>query len=128
MNIPKFYEVMFGVYLYVLVLQNGKYYVGISRNPEYRFYEHKTGKTSKFVRQNLPVKEIRLKLLDSTNWSNGLREETRITVKLIEKFGIESIPAYFGHLAQDFTTVDGIPIIPDAWDVKKWLQRELNTA
>lgn len=42
--------------------------------------------------------------------------------QIIEKFGIEGIPAYFGHLAQDFTTVDGIPIISDAWDVKKWLQ------
>jgi len=99
MNIPKFYEVLFGVYLYVLELQNGKYYVGISRNPEYRFYEHKTGKTSKFVRQNLPVKNIRLKLLESTDWSDGLREETRTTVKLIGKFGIENV--YGGAICGD---------------------------
>lgn len=99
MNIPKFYEVLFGVYIYVLVLQNGKYYVGISRNPEYRFYEHKTGKTSKFVRQNLPVKEIRLKLLDSTDWSDGLREETRLTAKLVEKFGLENV--YGGSITGD---------------------------
>jgi hypothetical protein len=26
------------------------------------------------------------------------------------------------HLAQDFTTVAGIPIVPNAWDVKKWLE------
>jgi predicted GIY-YIG superfamily endonuclease len=99
MIIPKFYEVLFGVYLYVLVLQNGKYYVGISRNPEYRFYEHKTGKTSEFVRQNLPIKNIRLKLLDSTDWSDGLSEETRITAKLIEKFGIENV--YGGAITGD---------------------------
>lgn len=99
MNIPKFYEVLFGVYLYVLELQNGKYYVGISRNPEYRFYEHKTGQTSKFVRQNLPVKNFRLKLLESTDWSDGLREETRITVKLIGKFGIENV--YGGAITGD---------------------------
>lgn len=42
--------------------------------------------------------------------------------QIIEKFGIEGVPAFFGHLAQDFATVDGIPIIPDAWDVKKWLE------
>ncbi|MFP4022997.1 MAG: GIY-YIG nuclease family protein [Thiohalospira sp.] len=91
MNIPKFYEVLFGVYIYVLELQNGKYYVGISRNPEYRFYEHRIGKTSKFVEQNLPIKNIRLKLLDSTDWSEGLKEETRLTVKLIGKFGLENV-------------------------------------
>jgi len=91
MNIPKFYEVLFGVYIYVLELQNSKYYVGISRNPEYRFYEHRIGKTSKFVKQNLPIKNIRLKLLDSTDWSEGLKEETRLTVKLIGKFGLENV-------------------------------------
>ena len=102
MIIPKFYEVLFGVYLYVLELQNGKYYVGISRNPEYRFYEHKIGKTSKFVRQNLPIKNIRLKLLDSTDWSDGLSEETRITVKLIEKFGVENV--YGGAITGDLSS------------------------
>lgn len=42
--------------------------------------------------------------------------------QVVENFGVEGIPAYFAHLAQDFTTVDGIPIVPDAWDVKQWLQ------
>ena len=42
--------------------------------------------------------------------------------QIIEKFGIEGVPAYFMHLLQDFTTIDGIPIIPNAWEVKSWLQ------
>ena len=42
--------------------------------------------------------------------------------QVVEKFGIEGVPAFFMHLLQDFTTVDGIPIVPRAWDVKETLQ------
>lgn len=41
---------------------------------------------------------------------------------IIEKFGIDSVPAYSMHLLQDFTTIDGIPIVPSAWNVKDALQ------
>lgn len=42
--------------------------------------------------------------------------------QIVEKFGIEGVPAYFMHLLQDFTTIDGIPTVPKAWDVKQTLQ------
>jgi len=42
--------------------------------------------------------------------------------RIIEKFGIEGVPVYFAHLIQDFATKDGIPILPNAWELKKWLQ------
>jgi hypothetical protein len=42
--------------------------------------------------------------------------------QIVEKFGIEGVPAYFMHLLQDFTTVDGLPIIPQAWDIKGALE------
>lgn len=42
--------------------------------------------------------------------------------QIVEKFGIEGVPAYFMHLLQDFTTSDGIPAVPRAWDVKDALQ------
>ena len=42
--------------------------------------------------------------------------------QIVEKFGVEGVPAYFMHLLQDFTTTDGIPIIPNAWNVKTSLQ------
>lgn len=42
--------------------------------------------------------------------------------EIIEKFGIEGVPAFFMHLLQDFTTVDGIPIVSGAWDLKDTLQ------
>lgn len=42
--------------------------------------------------------------------------------QIVEKFGVEGVPAYFMHLLQDFTTVDGIPVVPNAWDIKQALQ------
>jgi DNA/RNA endonuclease G (NUC1) len=42
--------------------------------------------------------------------------------QIVEKFGNEGVPAYFMHLLQDSTTVDGIPTIPRAWDIKETLQ------
>jgi hypothetical protein len=42
--------------------------------------------------------------------------------QIVEKFGVEGVPAYFMHLLQDFTTVDGLPVVPRVWDVKGTLQ------
>lgn len=42
--------------------------------------------------------------------------------QIIEKFGVEGVPAFTLHLLQDFTTLDGIPIIPNAWETKQLLQ------
>jgi hypothetical protein len=70
-----------------------------ARNPEQRFKEHRSGKTSKFVKENLPIKCIYLKLLDSTDWDTALLEETRQTVELIEKYGLEN--AYGGDITGD---------------------------
>jgi hypothetical protein len=38
--------------------------------------------------------------------------------QVVEIFGVEGVPAFFMHLLQDFSTVDGLPIVPRAWDVK----------
>lgn len=42
--------------------------------------------------------------------------------QIVERFGSEGVPAFFMHLLQDFTTVDGLPIVPGAWDVKDTIQ------
>ncbi|MFZ1398278.1 MAG: hypothetical protein WAS33_15340 [Candidatus Promineifilaceae bacterium] len=42
--------------------------------------------------------------------------------QVIEKFGVEGVPAFTFHLLQDFTTLDGIPIVPNAWETKQGLQ------
>lgn len=100
MNIPKYYEILFATYIYVLEFKNGKFYVGITRDPEYRFKQHRFGKTSDFVKQNLPIKYIYLKLLESTDWNLALAEETRQTAELIAKHGVENV--YGGKITGDF--------------------------
>jgi hypothetical protein len=42
--------------------------------------------------------------------------------RIVERFGVKGIPAFFMHLVQDCATVDGIPIIPKAWEVKGALE------
>ena len=42
--------------------------------------------------------------------------------EIIDRFGVEGVPAYTMHLLQDFTTIDGIPFVPNAWDAKESLQ------
>jgi len=41
---------------------------------------------------------------------------------IVERFGIEGVPAYLTHLLQDFASTDGIPVVPNAWDLKQWLE------
>ncbi len=42
--------------------------------------------------------------------------------EIIERFGVKGVPAYTMHLLQDFTTTDGIPFVPKAWQVKQGIQ------
>lgn len=42
--------------------------------------------------------------------------------QVVEKFGLEGVPAFTMHLVQDFATTDGIPVVPRAWDLKSNLE------
>jgi hypothetical protein len=42
-----------------------------------------------------------------------------VVPEIVERFGYEGIPAYICHLAQDFTSVAGLPILPNAWTMKQ---------
>lgn len=42
--------------------------------------------------------------------------------EIVEKFGVEGVPAFLTHLLQDFTSTDGVPVVPRAWDIKKHLE------
>lgn len=88
------------IYLYVLTLQNGKYYVGITSNPKQRFNEHRNGKSTYFVKQNLPIINIEQKLLGTTDRKQAERIETKKACKLMQKYGIENVNG--GYLAGDY--------------------------
>lgn len=87
----KYFDILFGIYLYILELQNGKYYVGITTTFKHRLMEHKRGSSTAFVRENLPVKSYKVGLLKSRNWYKCLDDETKVTMRLIRKKGFENV-------------------------------------
>ncbi len=42
--------------------------------------------------------------------------------EICRRFGIGGVPAYFCHMLQDFTTVDGVPFLPHSLAIKGYLQ------
>jgi len=90
----------FGIYLYILELQNGKYYVGITNNPNVRFNNHRNGETTYFVKQNLPIITIQKTLLKTTNRKEAEKIETKKALQLMKKHGIENVTG--GFLAGDY--------------------------
>ncbi|OFX87142.1 MAG: hypothetical protein A2W99_07330 [Bacteroidetes bacterium GWF2_33_16] len=88
------------IYLYVLTLQNGKYYVGITSNRIHRFDDHRNGKTTFFVKNNLPIIRIEQKLLRTTDRKQAERIETKNALQLMKKYGIDNVSG--GYLAGDY--------------------------
>lgn len=86
--------------LYVLILQNNMYYVGITRNPEARFNDHRNGNSTYFVKQNLPIISIQTKVLKTTNKREAEKIETKKALQLMKKHGIENVTG--GYLAGDY--------------------------
>lgn len=81
----------FGIYLYVLELQNERYYVGITNNPEKRFSTHRNGKSLSFVKDNLPIINIKSTLLETRDRKLAHKLEMEKTIELIQKYGIRKV-------------------------------------
>lgn len=80
-----------GIFLYTLKLQRDKYYVGISNNTDRRLKQHQRGKTVDFVKNNLPIDNFERTRLETSDRDLALQFETKKTIELIRKFGIENI-------------------------------------
>jgi len=91
MNKTKYFDELLGIYLYTLELQEDKYYVGITHNPKERIRKHKTSKSNAFVKQNLPVKNYKIELLETTDRKEAFTIETQLTIDFINHFGIENV-------------------------------------
>ncbi len=80
-NVTRFYM----AWMYILECSDGTYYVGSTKDLEYRFYEHQTRKGAKYTSRRLPVKlvysEEQERIVDAytrekqvQNWSRAKRE------------------------------------------------------
>lgn len=72
-------------YLYVLKLQQGKWYIGKSANVERRFLQHKEGKGARWTQLHQPIEILyKRKLLDSS-------DETKTTEYYMKMYGVENV-------------------------------------
>jgi len=78
-------------YVYILALENEKYYVGISRDVYKRYYEHVNRKGAHFTRIHHPVGLVCMRELNC--WSKELaeQEETKMTLFMMTLFGVENV-------------------------------------
>jgi len=72
-------------YIYALKLEEGKYYVGRSYDPDERYMQHKRGEGAAWTKKYRPIK-----LLD-TKVVTGEHDETNFTKDLMKKYGIDNV-------------------------------------
>lgn len=73
------------VSIYILSLENNKYYIGKSHNPNDRIMEHLDGKGSQFTKLYKPKKLIEI-ISDSDDY-----DEDKYTLQYMDKYGIENV-------------------------------------
>ena len=80
-------------WLYVLKLEQGKYYVGItSKTPEERFKEHMNGFfAAEWTKVYKPIKIIQTADLRVTTYERAEAYENKVTRKYIKSYGIKNV-------------------------------------
>ena len=73
------------VYIYVLLLEQGKYYVGKTTNPEFRLERHFNSGGSEWTIKYKPIKVLEI-IRDCDDY-----DEDKYTRKYMDKFGIENV-------------------------------------
>ena len=73
------------VYIYCLLLENNKYYIGKTNNPNYRLNDHLKGKGSAWTRLHKPVKLLEL----ITNCDDY--DEDKYVRIYMDKYGINNV-------------------------------------
>lgn len=73
--------------IYLLELENGKYYIGKTNRPvKERFNEHKSGKGSDWTSLHKPIR-----ILGTKTWQVDAYDEDKYTKKYMDKYGIENV-------------------------------------
>ena len=73
------------VFIYVLKLEQGKYYVGKTNNPQFRLENHCNGNGSAWTQKYKPLKVIKL-IPDCTDY-----DEDKFTRQYMDKYGIANV-------------------------------------
>jgi predicted GIY-YIG superfamily endonuclease len=80
-------------WLYILKLEQGKYYVGVtSRSVSERVSEHQHGfMGAKWTKRYKPIKIIDKRDLGVTTYDRAEQYETRVTTRYMKKYGINNV-------------------------------------
>jgi hypothetical protein len=73
------------LYIYALLLENDKYYIGITRKPNFNFNKDFNSKKSSWTRKYSPKKVI--EIIPNCNYS----DKDKYTLKYMEKYGIDNV-------------------------------------
>lgn len=73
------------VYIYTLQLENGKYYVGKTNNPQFRIQNHIHNKASAWTSLHKPIKVLEL-ISDCDDY-----DEDKYTRVYMDKYGIQNV-------------------------------------
>ena len=71
--------------LYILQLEDDKWYVGKTDDIHKRFEQHKSGKGSQWTKMYKPIK------IERTQPITSIHDETTTTLDLIKKYGVENV-------------------------------------
>lgn len=79
-------------YLYVLALEEGRYYVGITTSPHRRFHEHEfTSKGAYWLKKYRPMYILSMLDTGTSDQSEACRVENRKTLQLMQVVGWQSV-------------------------------------
>jgi predicted GIY-YIG superfamily endonuclease len=102
------YEKQKHYWLYVLKLEGGKYYIGVtSRTPEERFKEHKNSYYgAEWTKIHKPLRIEQSKDLGVTTYNKAEEYENKVTRHYIKNYGIDSVRggnlSYRGRMVRRF--------------------------
>ena len=77
--------------LYVLELEQGKYYVGLSHNVQKRFQMHKNGEGAEFTKIYKPIRVLKNVTTYATTYTVAGQYEDNETIKLMKLYGRENV-------------------------------------
>lgn len=79
--------------LYVLLLEHGRYYVGITsyKTIDTRYAQHINGEGAMWTKLYKPISVVETYTIGRTQENKARQEETRVTIDYIEKYGLEMV-------------------------------------
>lgn len=77
--------------VYVLELENGMYYVGVSHNVERRYIDHQKHNTSWWTGLHKPVKIVEVRDTGTPVWREAMHIENAVTVEYAQNKGWDKV-------------------------------------